>query len=283
MSDSTPPMHPLVERAADTGRPVLHLFGGPMISIHRRRVAVPEGSKRLLAFVALHRRRVERRYAAGVLWPATDDARAAGNLRSALWRLNIPGVPLLSAEKCTLFMRDEVVVDVHEVGEWAARLVGGSADAEDLKVLPSGVDGLNLLLGWYDDWVLIERERIRQRILHALEALSRELIREGRCAEAVEAAMTAVSAEPLRESAQRSLIEAHVAEGNWVEGRRSYETYRELLRRELDAEPGPELSTLLGVRVLARNGPVRDCRLTSATCEEGTSLRQATTARPAVR
>jgi two-component SAPR family response regulator len=97
-----------------------------------------------------------------------------------------------------------------------------------------------VLPGWYDDWALIERERVRQRLLHALEVLSRQFVRVRRCAEAVEAAMMAVSAEPLRESAQRTLIEAHLAEGNLIEGRRSFEAYRQVLRRELGAEPDPE-------------------------------------------
>jgi DNA-binding SARP family transcriptional activator len=99
--------------------------------------------------------------------------------------------------------------------------------------------------GWYDDWVLLERERVRQRLLHALEALSRQLAGAGRCAEAVEAAMMAVTAEPLRESAQRVLIQAHLAEGNWVEGRRTLEAYRDVLDRELGVQPDPELAALL--------------------------------------
>jgi DNA-binding SARP family transcriptional activator len=70
--------------------------------------------------------------------------------------------------------------------------------------------------------------------------LSRELVKLRRCAEAVEAAMMAVSVEPLRESAQRVLIQAHLAEGNWVEGRRSFEAYRTVLQRELGVEPTPE-------------------------------------------
>ena len=41
-----------------------------------------------------------------------------------------------------------------------------------------------------------------------------------------EAAMFAVGIEPLRESAQRVLIEAHLAEGNLVEARRAFVTYR---------------------------------------------------------
>jgi DNA-binding SARP family transcriptional activator len=91
----------------------------------------------------------------------------------------------------------------------------------------------------------LERERIRQRMLHALEALSRALTARGRHAEAVEAAMTVVSAEPLRESAQRVLVEAHVAEGNWVEARRTYGAFRRLIRRELGVEPSRELTAFV--------------------------------------
>jgi DNA-binding SARP family transcriptional activator len=179
------------------------------------------------------------------LWPIGNDDRAAGNLRSALWRLNRAGIRLLSTDKHSLMMREDVLVDVRLVSSWAGRVLGGTATDEDLLLMPWGIDALDLLPGWYDDWVLVERERVRQRLLHALEAMSRQLTRLGRWAQAVEAAMMAVSAEPLRESAQRALIEAHLAEGNWIEGRRSFETYRDILDRELAAEPDPELAALL--------------------------------------
>jgi DNA-binding SARP family transcriptional activator len=225
--------------------PVLHLFGGPFVTYEGRRLEIPEGSKRLIVFVALHRGRVERRYAAGALWPVGNDVRAAGNLRSALWRLNRAGIRLLSADKHSLAMRDDVLVDLHLVSSWAGRLIADTASDDDLGVMPRGLDALDLLPGWYDDWALLERERVRQRLLHGLEALSRQLARVGRCAEAVEAAMMAVSAEPLRESAQRSLIQAHLTEGNWVEGRRTFEAYRQLLRRELGTQPDSELAAMV--------------------------------------
>jgi DNA-binding SARP family transcriptional activator len=238
-------VHMLIGREFGDPAPVVHLFGGPFVTYGRRRVDIPEGSKRLLVFVALHRGRVERRYVAGNLWPVGDEIRAAGNLRSALWRLNGAGIRILNADKHGLAIREDVLVDLHAVSAWAARLIKGAASREDLAIIPWGFDAIDLLPGWYDDWALVERERIRQRLLHALEALSRQLVREGRCAEAVEAAMMAVTAEPLRESAQRVLIEAHLAEGNWVEGRRSFEAYRDLLDHELGVQPEPELAALV--------------------------------------
>jgi hypothetical protein len=150
-------VHALIAREPAESSRVLHLFGGPFVTYGRRRVDVPEGSKRLLVFVALHRGRIERRYAAGALWPAGDDGRAAGNLRSALWRLNGAGIDLLSADKHGLVVRDDVFVDVHVVSAWAARLINGSASRHDLRILPWGADALDLLPGWYEDWALVER------------------------------------------------------------------------------------------------------------------------------
>jgi DNA-binding SARP family transcriptional activator len=245
--------------------PVLHVFDGPYATIGGRRREIPEGSKRLLVFVGLRRRRVERRVAAGRLWPIGDDARASGNLRSALWRLKVAGIDLLSTDKWSLTLGQDVVVDVHSAHDWATRLVRDVPTAEDVAVPPWWPDALDLLPAWYDEWVLMERERLRQRVLHALEALTRRLVRAARYAEAVEAAMTAVSAEPLRESAQRVLIEAHLAEGNWIEARRVYHSYRELLRRELGAEPADSFVADLPLlrRVSSLAGPAPgDSRVT---------------------
>ena len=52
-------------------------------------------------------------------------------------------------------------------------------------------------------------------------------------------------AEPLRESAQRTLIEAHLAEDNWVEAQRILHAYRALLDRELGVAPSRELVGLV--------------------------------------
>jgi DNA-binding SARP family transcriptional activator len=238
----------LLARPDFSGVPAVLLFGGPCVVQNGDRLEVPDGSKRLLVFVALSTGRVDRRFAAGSLWPVGDDERAAGNLRSALWRLKCAGIDVLDADKRGLMLRPGTVVDVTVVCDWAARLVDGSVTQADLCAVDWRNDAMDLLPGWYDDWVIFERERVRQRLLHALEMLSRRLVAAGRFAEAVEAAMSAVSADPLRESANRVLIEAHMAEGNLIEGRRAYERYRTLVRRELGVEPGRDLASLVEVR-----------------------------------
>src|SRR4029450_13229953 len=94
---------------------------------------------------------------------------------------------------------------------------------EDEDVAPNGsslpaltVMG-ELLPGWYEDWVLFERERLRQLQMHALEAIAGRLTAERGFAGGIGGGRAAVRLEPLRESATRALIAAHLAENNVVE------------------------------------------------------------------
>src|SRR5262249_58835886 len=93
---------------------------------------------------------------------------------------------------------------------------------------------------------LLERARCRQIRLHAMERRCDLLPSAGRTAEAIEAGLAVVAVEPLRESAHRALIRAHLAEGNRVEALRQFTLYRRLMRDELGLEPSSEVSALLG-------------------------------------
>lgn len=227
------------------GITTVHLFEGPYVTCGGERQAVPEGSKRLLAFVALRRGRVERPYAAEALWPFGDDERAAGNLRSALWRLRRAGIDVIVSDKWSLALADHVVVDVQRLSEWASRLIHGAALPEDHSLARLPADALKLLSAWLDDWVIIERERMRQRVLHAMESLSRRLTAMGRYNEAVGVALTAIAAEPLRESAHRALIETHVAQDNRIKADQAFRTFQALIRSELGVDPSRELAALV--------------------------------------
>jgi len=103
----------------------------------------------------------------------------------------------------------------------------------------------DLLLGWYDDWVLLERERLRQLRLYALEQLSSRLLATGDVARAAEAALEAVAVEPLRETAHAALIRAHLAQGNRAEATRQLQRLAELLDKELGEKPSPMVTDLL--------------------------------------
>jgi DNA-binding SARP family transcriptional activator len=136
-----------------------------------------------------------------------------------------------------------VRVDVRETAALAHRLLAAADDAEaDLD--PARLTG-ELLPDWYDDWVLIERERLRQLSLHALEALGERLLGTARLGGALEAALAAIAMEPLRESAHRLLIRIHLTEGNAAEAIRQFDLCRRLFREQLGLEPSPQLAQLV--------------------------------------
>src|SRR5919202_3925338 len=150
------------------GRPVVHLLGPPHVTDRTGRHPVAPGGRRLLAFLSLHREHLDRGYVAGCLWPDVLQTRAAGNLRSALNRVNAGAVPLVTVDQSGLCLREEVLVDIRLLGEWATRVISGDHNERDLAVTPWDLRQLDILPGWYDDWLVLERERLRQRLLHAV-------------------------------------------------------------------------------------------------------------------
>jgi DNA-binding SARP family transcriptional activator len=126
----------------------VHLLRGPYVTIGGRRMDVPEGSKRLLVFVAVSGGLVDRRQVAGALWPQGDDVRAAGNLRSALWRLRTAGIDVLHGDKAVLCLSPGTAVDVDQLCDWAARVNDSAVPTADLTALDWRTEALNLLPGW---------------------------------------------------------------------------------------------------------------------------------------
>jgi DNA-binding SARP family transcriptional activator len=222
----------------------LMLLGGFDLSCGGRSLPLPLGSQRVLAFVAVHKRPLQRLYVAGQLWTDLTDERAAATLRSALWRLHRAGHQLVVATNTHLALDPGVVVDFHEVEALAQSVVEEEVDPRTLDFEAVSLSG-ELLPDWYDDWIVVERERFRQLRLHALESLCDQLSARGQFAKAVEAGIAAVGSEPLRESAHRSLIGAYLAEGNPSDAIRQYRIYRDLVRTEFGVEPSPQMEDLV--------------------------------------
>ena len=219
------------------------LLGGFRLSVDDRPVILTPAPQRLIALLALESRPVLRHYAAGQLWPDLPDDRALGNLRSALWRLRRQCLDIVLTEAGQLRLAPSVSADVPEAIDIATRLVQMNTDCPESE-LKTARFRRELLPDWYDDWLFLERERLRQLFLHALEAIAKRRIKLGHYPEAIDAALVAIASEPFRESAHRILIHAHLEEGNRSEAARQYTRYRELLARELGCSPSPELQEL---------------------------------------
>jgi DNA-binding SARP family transcriptional activator len=217
---------------------------------------LPPGVQRLVAYLCMSGR-PPRSAVAGHLWPDVSEDHALGSLRSALWRLQKAAPGLVTVTSSCLSLSDGVRVDVRELTDWARRVrdpqsCAGGVELPDVTLLG------DLLPGWYDDWVLLERERLRQLRMHALEHVAARLASARRYGDAIQAAYAAVRAEPLRESAHRLVVRVHLAEGNAAEALRAYQQFRALLSDELRVQPSEQMTRLvLEIRSSARTAEHR--------------------------
>jgi DNA-binding SARP family transcriptional activator len=137
-----------------------------------------------------------------------------------------------------------VEVDVTAVRRFVADLAGPAVSAPDVAVSVGSLSA-DLLPGWTEHWVVAERDWFRQVCLRALEMLSERFRARGDHFRAHETAVAAVRGDPLRESAHRSLIELHLADGNPAAALLQYTSYQSLLRAELGLSPSPEIRRLV--------------------------------------
>src|SRR5260370_5657798 len=128
--------------------------------------------------------------------------------------------------------------DVADLDGRLSRLAAGTVRETDLDIRPLARE---LLPDWYDDWVLAEREVLVLRRVAGLEQVADQQLVRGRYAEAVEAAMAAIAAEPLRESARLRLLHIQLAEGNAAEALRHYDQFAALRQRQLGVAPSEHL------------------------------------------
>ena len=223
----------------------LSLFDGWRLVADQEVIHPPARSQRLIALLAL-RGRQPRAQLAGTLWPDADGPRSAASLRAALSTLHrqLPGI--VERDHGEVRLAEDVWVDVDEFRANAQAVLSGAMSALPTTIDHPTVTGGELLPGWYDDWVLFECEQLRQLRLHVLEALAERLVSRGAYGQAMQLALRAVEIDRLRESAHRLVIQIHQAEGNTVEAVREYERFRAVLRRELDVEPSPQMTELMG-------------------------------------
>ena len=218
----------------------LRLLGGFDLSLNGRPVRIPDGSQSVIAFLALQTAPVRRSFVAGSLWSGRGDERAAANLRSALWRLRPDGSGLVVAIGTALSLADTVSVDHLDTLRIAARVIRGDPEIETQLAWEVLSHVADFLPGWYDDWVVTERERLSQTRLRALEVLGRRALDHGQIEQAIGLAQAVVLAEPLRETGHLLLAKAHLANGNRADALRQIRRLDSLLRAELGISASPE-------------------------------------------
>ncbi len=194
----------------------------------------------LLAYLVLHAGApLARQQVAFSLWPDSSEAHARGSLRKLLFQLTnaLPDSNrFLDINAQTLQWRPDApfTLDVDEF----EKAVNDAASAAALRAVVALYRG-DLLPSCYDDWILMERERLRQAFLGALERLILLLESERDHSHAIEAAQTLLRHDPLHEDAYRHLMRLYAVTRNRADALRTYHTCETLLQQELDVEPSP--------------------------------------------
>jgi len=196
----------------------------------------------LLAFLALPPGRSHpREKLASLLWGGMREPQARSGLRQSLFTLR----KAVGAEPPALLIDGETValnptsVDV-DVVEFERQVAEGTPPAlERAATLYRGelLEGLAPQEAPFEEWLLVERERLREM---ALEALAK-LLRHQRTTEATEAALRTglrlLALDPLQEPVHRAVMRLYVQLGRRASALRQYQICIGVLQRELGVEP----------------------------------------------
>jgi len=238
----------------------LHLLGAKIaLGATGTAVVLPTIGWSLIGSVlAAPHRRLGRDQLAAALWPDQDDEAARRCLATALWRLK----QRLGTLNALLRIGNETISVIDDGrgddGAWVDAIAferGVAAALEDPAALDNVADrdALKSALGHYRgdflefstvDAIVIERERLRALYLDGALELARACKRHGEWRTACELGRTICTVEPLREDAQRLLMEAMVACGNRAQAVQHYRDFERLIAEELAVRPMKETREL---------------------------------------
>jgi DNA-binding SARP family transcriptional activator/tetratricopeptide (TPR) repeat protein len=198
---------------------------------------------RLLAYLALHPEPVARATVAAALWPDELDAAARSNLRRHLHLLRrcLPGdqpAPWLIDKSGAIGWNFEAPASI-DIADYM-RLVGDAATRSQALELVTG----DLLRGFDDEWLVVERERLRSRYLEALfdEAVARRRDRD--FAGAAVYAERLLIEDELREDAVREIMAARYQAGDRGSALATYDRFTARLSSALGVAPDAETTAL---------------------------------------
>jgi predicted ATPase/DNA-binding SARP family transcriptional activator len=202
----------------------------------------------LLAYLAYYPQRApSREELIEILWPGRDLLTGPNNLRVALSslrrQLEPPGTPpgaVLEAHGATVQLNPRAYTTDVAHFESALQAAGRAcSEMERIQRLTEAVEQYQgeLLPGFFDAWILPERQRLLEACLQSLRQLAILLERAGDLPRAVQWARRAVFADPLREESQSELIRLFAAAGDPQSALRQYRELKELLAREIGVSP----------------------------------------------
>ena len=193
----------------------------------------------ILAFLLLHPNRAHRREKlAGQFWPSSSETNARSNLRHELWRIR----KVFRSDANARMESDDLGVTYHPQPGDQLDVVFFEACSEeesstDILVQAVSAYGGDLLPGFYDEWVELERERLQAVFERKMGRLLERLLAERRWNEVLEWSERWIASGGIPEPAYRALMVAHAGLGNLAAAAVQYQRCEEALARELGVEP----------------------------------------------
>lgn len=245
----------------------IRLLGQFDLRLEGKRITIPSrAGQSLFAYLALTSGTPHRREKlAGTLWPETSDETARKNLRQELWRIRkvLSGQPATNAE---YLLADEYTLTFNrEADYWLDVAVLEKADI-DVQSLTSGTSLYQgeLLPGFYDDWVVIERERVQSLFEKKIEQLVERLIEAERWTAVQEQSERWLALSTAPEAAYRALMLAFNARGDMAKVSSVYQRCIEDLQDQFGVEPSAETHALYNGLLKGAQAPRRIVPVQSA-------------------
>lgn len=219
----------------------LELLGVPTLHIQSRQLRpIERKTAGMLAYLTLEGP-TTRSKLAGLLWPESTESTARNNLAQALRRLKqAAGGEVVQGGDVLELLGLAVDVALLQVAHFAGR---HQELAEARGVLLEGCDYDDC--PDYDDWLLVQREKLAELRRRSLAALADELEQAGQYREAIIQAERLLEADALSESAHRRVMRLWYLLGDRSAALAAFERCAAVLKREMGVEPLPETLGLL--------------------------------------
>jgi DNA-binding SARP family transcriptional activator len=240
----------------------IRLFGNVRVRYAGARspVKLTHSVQALLAYLLLYRHRAHpREVLAGQFWGDYTEERARSALNTTLWRLrralSPPGEPpggfILTTDTGEIGINghSDYWLDVAAFEQQARRLLAGpveEARPADVAAMEQSLDlyAGDLLEGFYDDWALRERERLRLLHLQCLAHLMLYHRRQGAYEKSLAWGREILYRDPLREEIHREMMRLYLDSGQRALAIRQYQILSEVLAVELGIPPMEETQAL---------------------------------------
>ncbi|HOU13100.1 MAG TPA: BTAD domain-containing putative transcriptional regulator [Anaerolineae bacterium] len=200
-------------------------------------------TRALLAYLLAHHEQSHTRdLLSGLFWPDLPETIARRRLTQALWHIRkcLAPYPILLTEGDTVRL-DPALSLWLDVAEFEQCAVSDAAQNVARAVALYRGEFLN---GYYDDWLLPERERLRELFLVALERLIADCKARGDYQHALTHARRLAVEDPWRESAHCEVMRLCHLLGRDAEALKQYQVCRQVLADELGLDPAPETEAL---------------------------------------